>query len=50
MAARAALVVELRYFAGLEVEEVATVLSISPRTAASDWRFAKAWLHRALAN
>ncbi|MEO7794378.1 MAG: sigma-70 family RNA polymerase sigma factor [Thermoanaerobaculia bacterium] len=41
-------VVELRYFAGLEVEEVAAVLDLSPRTVKRDWAFARAWLLRAL--
>ena len=37
-------VVELRYFAGLSVEETAEVLSISPKTVKRDWAIAKAWL------
>ncbi len=41
-------VVELRYFGGLTVEEVADVLGISPETAKRDWRLAKAWLFDAL--
>lgn len=41
---RAAKVVELRFFAGLSVEETAEVLEISPRTVKEDWRFARAWL------
>jgi len=36
--------VELRYFAGLSVEETAEVLSISPKTVKRDWAIAKAWL------
>jgi RNA polymerase sigma factor (TIGR02999 family) len=43
---RMARIVELRYFGGLNVEETAKVLSISPRTVKSDWRIAKAWLKR----
>jgi len=39
-------VVELRYFAGLTVEETAEVMRISPRTVKREWRLAKAWLHR----
>ncbi len=39
-------VVELRYFSGLNVEETAEVLSISPATVKREWRMAKAWLHR----
>jgi RNA polymerase sigma factor (TIGR02999 family) len=41
-------VVELRYFAGLTVEETAEVLRISPETAKRDWKMAKAWLLREL--
>jgi RNA polymerase sigma factor (TIGR02999 family) len=39
-------IVELRFFGGLNVEETAEVLDISPRTVKRDWRMAKAWLHR----
>lgn len=39
-------IVELRYFGGLTVKEVAHVLDVSPRTVDSGWSFAKAWLHR----
>jgi len=45
-APRQARVVELRYFAGLEVAEVAEVLDISKATVERDWRFARAWLSR----
>jgi RNA polymerase sigma factor (TIGR02999 family) len=41
-------VVELRYFAGLSVEETAAVLQISEETVLRDWRFAKSWLLREL--
>jgi RNA polymerase sigma factor (TIGR02999 family) len=41
-------VVELRYFAGLSLEETAEALGISRATAARDWTMAKAWLHREL--
>lgn len=41
-------VVELRFFGGLEVKEAAEALQISPETVKRDWRFAKAWLRRAL--
>ena len=44
--AQKARVVELRFFAGLSVEETAAVLEISPRTVKRDWSFAKAWLYR----
>lgn len=43
---RQAQVVELRFFAGLTVEETAAMLSISAETVKLDWRFAKAWLQR----
>jgi RNA polymerase sigma factor (TIGR02999 family) len=39
-------IVELRFFGGLNVEETAEVLNISPRTVKRDWSVAKAWLHR----
>lgn len=45
---RAAKVVELRFFGGLENEEVATVLGISLATVKRDWTLARAWLHREL--
>lgn len=41
-------VVELRFFTGLNVEETAEALKISPETVKRDWKFAKSWLHRAL--
>jgi len=41
-------VVELRFFGGLEVVEVAEALKISAVTVKRDWRFAKAWLLRAI--
>ena len=40
--------VELRYFAGLSLEEAAEVLGVSRATAAREWAIAKAWLHREL--
>ena len=42
---RQAQVVELRFFGGLEVEEVAVVLAISTSTAEREWRAARAFLH-----
>jgi RNA polymerase sigma factor (TIGR02999 family) len=39
-------IVELRYFAGLTVEETAAVLDISPATVKRDWSMARAWLSR----
>jgi RNA polymerase sigma factor (TIGR02999 family) len=41
-------VVELRYFGGMKVEEVAAVLGVSRDTVKRDWRFAKVWLLREL--
>ena len=41
-------VVELRFFAGLTIEETAEVLGISPATVKRDWLVAKAWLRREL--
>ncbi|MBS1807889.1 MAG: sigma-70 family RNA polymerase sigma factor [Acidobacteria bacterium] len=41
-------IVELRYFGGLTVEEVAEVLKLSPATIKREWSMAKAWLHREL--
>jgi RNA polymerase sigma-70 factor (ECF subfamily) len=43
---RQARVVELRFFAGLEMEEIAQVEGVSVRTAKQDWSLARAWLHR----
>ena len=45
---RKARVVELRFFGGLSMEETATALGISRRTAQNEWAFARAWLYRAL--
>lgn len=45
---RKARIVELRFFGGLSVEEVAEVLGVSKTTVESDWRMARAWLSRAL--
>ena len=41
-------VVECRYFAGLTIPETAEALGVSHTTVSEDWRFARAWLHRAL--
>ena len=46
--ARAAQVVELKFFGGLSGEEIAEQLTVSLRTVNNDWRFAKAWLYRTL--
>lgn len=44
--ARQARVVELRFFAGLSVEETADALSLSPTTVKREWATARAWLYR----
>ena len=41
-------VVELKYFGGLNYDEIAEVLKISPVTVRRDWEFAKAWLYTEL--
>jgi len=41
-------VIELRFFAGLTVEETAEALQVSVQTVMRDWQFAKAWLFREL--
>jgi len=45
---RQAKVIELRFFGGLSVEEVAEALGVSKRTVEGDWTFARAWLAREL--
>ena len=40
--------VELRFFAGLSIEESAAVLGVSPATVKREWTAAKAWLYREL--
>jgi RNA polymerase sigma-70 factor, ECF subfamily len=46
---RPARVVEMRWFAELEVEEVALCLGVSTPTVKRDWQFARAWLNAAIA-
>ena len=41
-------VVEMRYFGGLTIEEIADVLKIHPNTATRDWSAARAWLYAEL--
>jgi RNA polymerase sigma factor (TIGR02999 family) len=41
-------IVELRFFAGLTIEEAAEALDISPATVKREWTMAKAWLRRAV--
>jgi len=40
--------VNLRYFAGLTIDQSAEALGRSPRSVDSDWRLARAWLFRAM--
>ena len=47
--ARQAQIVELRFFAGLTIEEIARTLSLSPATVKRDWTTAKLWLRARLA-
>ena len=42
--------VELRYVGGLNEDEVAEVIKVSPRTVRSDWSLARAWLYRELSS
>lgn len=45
---RQARIVELRYFAGLSMEETAETMNVSRSTVAREWRMARAWLRRRL--
>ena len=47
--ARKSQIVELRFFGGLTVEEIAEVMKLSPITIKREWRSAKAWLHSEIA-
>jgi RNA polymerase sigma factor (TIGR02999 family) len=47
---QAAELVQLRYFAGLPIREIAEILGVSPRTADRLWAYAKAWLHQEIAS
>jgi RNA polymerase sigma factor (TIGR02999 family) len=47
--ARAAKVVEMKFFGGLEIDEIAPLLGVSTATVKRDWTMARAWLHRELA-
>ena len=46
--ARQARIVELKYFAGMEIDEMALALGVSPATVRRDWTVAKLWLAREL--
>jgi len=50
MSPRQSRIIELRFFAGLNVDETAEVLGISPKTVKRDWSVARAWLHREVRN
>ena len=43
-------IVELRYFGGLNIEETAEVIGVSPATVKREWTTAKIWLHREVTN
>jgi RNA polymerase sigma-70 factor (ECF subfamily) len=45
---RQAQVVELRYFGGLSVEQIASILAIAPRSVKRDWALARIWLFKQL--
>jgi len=45
---RKAQIVTLRYFAGLSIDETAAALDLSAATVKNEWKFARAWLYRAL--
>ena len=47
---RQAKIVELRFFGGLTVQEVAEVLGVSKRTVEAEWTVVRAWLRRELAD
>jgi DNA-directed RNA polymerase specialized sigma24 family protein len=48
MSPRQALLVEYRFFGGLDLAETAEALGVSESTVARDWRAARAWLGREL--
>ncbi len=48
--ARKAQIVELKFFGGLSVEEMAEVLKVAPITVMREWQKAKAWLYLQLSN
>ena len=41
-------IVEMRFYSGMTVEEVAQVMGVSTRTILYDWRMARAWLRARL--
>jgi RNA polymerase sigma factor (TIGR02999 family) len=42
-------IIELRYFTGLNIDETADALKVSPSTVKREWAIARAWLRRELA-
>jgi RNA polymerase sigma factor (TIGR02999 family) len=48
IAPRQATVVEMRFFVGLNVEEIAKIMAVSTRSIERDWQFARSWLMREL--
>jgi RNA polymerase sigma-70 factor, ECF subfamily len=48
LSSRQARVIELRYFAGLNVEEIAELLAVSPATISREQKMAEAWLGKAM--
>ena len=42
-------IVELKFFGGLSVEDIAEILKVSTKTVTRDWNFAKLWLYREVA-
>jgi DNA-binding CsgD family transcriptional regulator len=42
---RGARIVEMRFFGGLTLDEIAALLQLSPRTVKREWSIARAWLH-----
>lgn len=47
---RKAQIVEMRYFGGLNANEIASVLGVSPQTVNRDWSLARSWLAREMSN
>ena len=41
-------IVELKFFGGLTTDEIAEMLNVSTATVERDWKFARAWLYRAV--
>jgi DNA-directed RNA polymerase specialized sigma24 family protein len=47
--ARKSRIVELKFFCGLTIAEIAEVMELSPATIEREWSFSRAWLYDALA-